>query len=112
MLKKIVTLTQRKKVLDFNHGRFGGVDYYLDEIGKELKEVEEELSSSDDKALEEELGDVLWDYLNLIQCLKQQRNVSLEGILQRCEEKYEGRISGLEQGLTWQEVKEREKSNV
>lgn len=82
---------------------------YLSEIKKELEEVSEELVLNRRPYLEEELGDVFWDYLNLLYSLELEGKVSLAKVFERACNKYQQRVSTLENGGSWAEVKEKQK---
>jgi hypothetical protein len=53
---------------------------------------------------------VLWDYLNLVLALEKEKGIKLEDVLERAAHKYEERISGIENGVLWKEIKEKQKT--
>ncbi len=53
------------------------------EIRKELNEVELEIAANRTCYLEDELGDVLWDYLNLLQGLENEGKINIETVFSR-----------------------------
>lgn len=55
--------------------------------------------------LEDELSDVFWDYQNILICLEKESGVDIESILNRACRKYAERISGIEKGEFWKEIK-------
>ncbi|EAR10405.1 MazG nucleotide pyrophosphohydrolase domain-containing protein [Reinekea blandensis] len=109
-LSKLIDVAKRKREFDKSNPWYVGPESYLNEISKEVDEVLETLPKGDLPHLEEELGDVIWDTLNAILALEHSHNVDIHSILQRTTDKYTFRIDGLEQGLSWQEVKQQEKS--
>ena len=107
--KELIQIVKRKAALDQGNTWSNGSSTYLEEIKKEVDEVIEEIPKRRDCYLEDELADVLWDYLNVLQALEQERGISTEAVLARACEKYEERISGLESGKTWAEIKQGQK---
>ena len=61
-------------------------------------EFEEEIPLGRKCYLEDELGDVLWDYLSALVCLKKEKGINIESIFNRAFQKYEERVSGIECG--------------
>ena len=74
----------------------------------EVDEVLEEIPRHRKCYLEDELADVLWDYLNAVIGLEEQCGISLESIIARSRRKYEARVDALENGETWATVKRRQ----
>lgn len=107
---KLLQIVKRKGVLDQGNAWSNGSSTYLQEIKKEVDEVIEEIPMQRDCYLEDELADVLWDYLNVLQALEEERGISAEAVLARACHKYEERIGGLELGKTWAEIKHGQKA--
>lgn len=74
---------------------------YLECIREETFEVQNSLE--DQETLKEELGDVLWDYTNLLLLLEE--NNSFNEICVRAVEKYRSRLEGLKEGKSWSDTK-------
>ncbi len=71
-------------------------DWLLNEILEEIEEVREELKPDNIPYLEDELGDILWGWLILVEKLKNQGLVtSHENIIKRALKKYQERIEPL-----------------
>ncbi len=105
--------TARRKYGIDQRGRWSdGSSTYLNEMVQELTEVKEEIDRERLCYLEDELGDVLWDYLNVLVCLERERGISLARVAQRAVAKYEERIAGIERGLSWAEIKEVQKKRL
>lgn len=107
--EKLIKIVKRKSALDQGSTWSNGSSTYLEEIKKEVDEVIEEMPKQRDCYLEDELADVLWDYLNVLQAIEQERGISIDSVLERACHKYEARISGLESGKTWAEIKQNQK---
>jgi len=107
--EKLIKIVKRKSALDQGNTWSNGSSTYLEEIKKEVDEVIEEMPKQRDCYLEDELADVLWDYLNVLQAIEQERGISIDSVLVRACHKYEERISGLESGKTWAEIKQNQK---
>jgi NTP pyrophosphatase (non-canonical NTP hydrolase) len=84
----LYALVERKNLIDQKATWSNGSSTYLEEIRNELEEVRAEIGQNRGPALEEELGDVLWDFLNLVRCLEAEESISLEAVLSRAEQKY------------------------
>ena len=107
--KQLLNLAIRKSKFDQHHDWSNGAQTYLTEMKLEIDEVIEEIPKLRDCYLEEELGDVLWDYLNVLVALKQERGIDLQSVLARACRKYDERVSGIESGERWHDIKQRQK---
>jgi NTP pyrophosphatase (non-canonical NTP hydrolase) len=106
----LVSIARRKNDFDQTNPWANGLSTYIAEICKEVKEVAEEIEQDRKPYLEDELGDVLWDYLNLVLALEKEKGIKLEDVLERAARKYDERISGIENGVLWKEIKEKQKA--
>ena len=103
---------RRKSKIDEGSSWSSGAKTYLSEIKKEIDEVIGELKEDRVCYLEDELGDVLWDYLNVLLALEEEAGVTVEAVLNGACKKYEERISGIESGELWKDVKERQRVSL
>ena len=85
---------------------------FLNEIKSEVREVEEEMEAGRSCFLEDELGDVLWDYLNLLQSLENEKQIKLERVFERSFEKYSERWNAIQSGTSWNEIKITQKEKL
>lgn len=108
-LEKLLGLVKRKQKIDHGSTWSDGSSTYIDELRKEITEVQAEIGRQRQVYLEDELADVLWDYLNLVSCLAEEEGISIEGILAHALAKYEERISGIEEGRAWKQTKSDQK---
>ncbi len=109
----LLELVRRKSEIDGESDWSSGTTrYYLSEIKKEVDEVAEELPKSRACFIEDELGDVLWDYLNVLISIEKETDINLQHVLDRACRKYEERVSGIERGELWNDVKERQKARL
>lgn len=106
----LLNIARRKNHFDQTNPWAEGSSTYLREIQKEIQEVAEEIEQDRQPYLEDELGDVLWDYLNLVLSLEKEKGIKLEDVLERAARKYEERVSGIENGILWKETKEKQKA--
>ena len=58
------------------------------------------------------MGDVLWDYLNLLLCLENEKGIRVANVFERALAKYNERISGIETGVLWAETKALQKKRL
>lgn len=103
---KLLNIAKRKTKFDKTNHWSKGAETYLFEIKNEVDEVLEEIPKSRQCYLEDELGDVLWDYLNVLTALEQEIGLDAKAVLSRACHKYEQRVSGIESGETWNSIKE------
>ena len=105
----LLAIAKRKAVFDQNNTWFNGASTYLDAIKKEVDEVIEEIPKSRTNYLEDELADVLWNTLNALMALEQEAGISANNVLERACQKYEQRMTGIEAGVSWDEIKNEQK---
>jgi len=106
---KLLNIAKRKTCFDKNNTWSNGSATYLAGIKDEVDEVIEEIPKSRQCYLEEELGDILWDYLNVLTALEEEADIDIKAVLSRACRKYEERMSGIESGDNWQDIKELQK---
>jgi len=111
-IAKLFDIAKKKNQFDQNHSWSQGSSTYLAEMKKELAEVEEEIPLDRICYLEDELGDVLWDYLNMLLCLEKEKNISAHNVFKRAHQKYEERIAGIESGVKWAKIKAGQKERL
>ena len=111
-IEKLLNLARKKNTIDSRHDWSHGSCTYFSELKKELLEVEEELPLGRKCYLEDELGDVLWDYLNALVCLEEEKGINIESVFNRAVQKYQERIAGIENGVSWKKTKEKQNSRM
>lgn len=111
-LNKLIEIGKRKITIDKTNDWSQGSKTYLNEIIKEVNEVQYELDNNRNCHLEDELGDVLWDYINALLNLEIERGIELNSIIDRACNKYEERVSALENGISWNEIKQQQKNKL
>lgn len=108
-LLSLLDIARKKNKYDQGSDWSNGSSTYLDEIRKELKEVEDEIETDRLCYLEDELGDVLWDYLNILTALESEKGISPENVFRRSQIKFEERVNHISNGGSWQEIKDKQK---
>ena len=86
------------------------IDWLIAEIDEEKVEFEEEKRVF----LEDELGDVFWDYICLLDSLELNGKISKQKVFERCYRKFSERLNitdGRDNG-DWQEVKKNQKERL
>lgn len=106
---KLIAIAKRKAEFDKDNTWYAGASTYLSEMKKEVDEVIEEIPNKRICYLEEELGDVLWDYFNAVLSLEKEQGVKLDSIINRACRKYDERVMAIENGISWDEVKNKQK---
>jgi NTP pyrophosphatase (non-canonical NTP hydrolase) len=72
MLDKLLELNKRRmdRLFEDNENRYTGARMYVTEMRQEIDEMEEQLKTNNVVYLEDELGDILRDYLCLLRGLE------------------------------------------
>ncbi len=77
---------------------------YVDWIDDELKEAKDEIKPNNTVYLEDELWDVFWDYMCLLNSLEQEWLISSqEKVFERCYKKFSERILAVRKSIPWQD---------
>jgi len=118
-MKKLIDLVAYKHQLDLKReeAKYMDSEWLLNAIVEEVKEVKEEIRPNNVAHLEDELSDILWGWLTLVENLKDEGYVtSHEAILKRGLKKYEHRILSLKgderDHTIWKEVKAQQKEEL
>jgi len=121
-LEDILILVQQKHQLNLQelkknrdngyYKTFLESDHFFDAITHEVEEAKKENIPNNSIYLEDELGDILWDYMNLLYFLDQEGKISQENIFERCIKKYSERTEWLKNGILWNDVKYTQKENL
>ncbi|EHK9047303.1 nucleotide pyrophosphohydrolase [Vibrio vulnificus] len=107
--EQLLEVVQRKAKYDQSNSWYLGPHTYLNELKKEVDEVFDEIPRERTCYLEDELADVLWDYLNAIVALEKESEIRLDSILHRAYIKYSQRVTAIESGTDWADIKEVQK---
>ena len=100
-----IVLVQKKiKLYETINPDRNSLDMYLQGLRDELWEVEVEIKDNNLVYLEDELWDILRDYMNLLYIL--------ENVFQRSFEKYWERVSDKEKWILRKETKDRQKRKL
>jgi len=110
--KKIMELAKRKLDLDKKRDWSKGSKTYFDEIKKEIQEAEEENKKNNHAKLEDELGDIFWDYSNMLVNLEDEGKIRIKNVFLRAKRKYKERIIGIENNVPCVEIKKRQKESM
>ena len=115
-IRKLIELANLKDIVDIKRGeeKYFDIEWLIGELLSEVDEVKEEMKENNAPLLEDELGDILWGWLILVQKLKAKGLVSShENIIKRALKKYQQRITPLkgnkEDCDIWKNVKEKQK---
>lgn len=109
---ELLALAKTKSLIDQESGWASGAETYLDALAEEVGEVKDELYSDRECYLEDELADLLWNYLNALQVLENQQKISIEKVFARASTKYQQRIEGIQGGQSWADIKAQQKQQL
>jgi len=118
MLKKSIKQEKDKYEIDIKNDWSKWSITYFEGWKEETKEVLEEIKENNSVYLEDELWDVLYDYLSLLKHLEKEWKISsLENVILRSEKKIWERVGALKwkSGCLWKcwdEVKKRQKEEL
>lgn len=93
------------------HGFYKWPKTFIDWLIAEIDEVKVEFEEEKRVFLEDELGDVFWDYICLLDSLELNGKISKQKVFERCYRKFSERlnvIDGSDNG-DWQQVKKKQK---
>ncbi|WP_255960063.1 MazG nucleotide pyrophosphohydrolase domain-containing protein [Vibrio campbellii] len=105
-------IARRKAKYDNTNTWYKGSETYFDALYQELEEVGEEITQTRLCYLEDELGDVLWNYLNLLMALEKEQGIDPTSVLSRAVNKYQQRVATIENNGSWAEVKAEQKRKL
>ena len=109
---KIIEIARRKLEIDKKREWSSGSKTYFEELRKEIQEAEEENKQNNNVKLEDELGDIFWDYANLLVNLEEEGKINLQRVFERAHKKYDERVSGIENNKSWDEIKKKQKYEI
>lgn len=107
---RLLELARAKQVFDQNNSWANGSANYLDGITDELSEAREAYAQSRNCYLEDELGDILWNYLNAVLAIEAEKGIVLESVLERSVKKYSERLHAITHGGSWAQIKQQQKA--
>jgi NTP pyrophosphatase (non-canonical NTP hydrolase) len=93
-LKQLELLSQQKYDIQAEYyPEWCNPNKYVEELNNEIKEVTEEIKTQNTIHLQDELGDIIWDFLWLVESLRRQWMIdSLSEVLVMAEKKYSERV--------------------
>lgn len=112
IITKLLEIVNEKHLNDNQHDWSNDSTTFISEIKSELHEVEEEIRLGRSCFLEDELGDVFWDFLNLLQCLENENKIDIDRVFERSFQKYSERWTALQVGTSWNEIKLEQKRKL
>lgn len=87
---------------------------YIEWLDDEIEEAKEEVKENNSVHLEDELWDVFWDYMCLLNSLEQSNMIDKKKVFERCFKKFSGRIkeNWENQGELWNDIKAKQKTEL
>ncbi len=105
-----------QEFIDTKNSWYKGHKTYIEWIDDEWKEVKDEINPKNCVYLEDELWDLFWDYMCLLNSLEQEWLISSqEKVFERCYKKFSERIEAVRKSIPWQDniwKKIKEKQNL
>lgn len=116
MIEKIKNLCEKRMwyLYENKSDFFKWNETFFEEILKEIEEAKAEVKEKNSVYLEDELWDIFWDYLCLLETLKKEWKIeSIENVFQRCYKKFSWRIiEETWESRNWQEIKKIQKEEL
>ena len=116
VFKKILTLSEKRIRFLRENGDawfYKGSQTYYDGILDEMDEVKIEIQEWKKVLLEDELGDVFWDYICFLESLEAEGKISKEKVFERCWMKFSERLNlDGSNNWDWQEIKKLQKERL
>ncbi len=108
-----VNLTQCKNQPESEYfQKYTTGEFYFDLIEDEVSEAKKELKKDNSVYLEDELSDILWNYLSLLYCLGEEWYISKEQVFERCLKKFSERTEWIQAWVLWNKIKEKQKQEL
>lgn len=85
---------------------------YIEELQSEIEEMKAEMKENNSVYLEDELWDILWDYLNIVYLLEKKGYINAGRVIERSEKKFGERIIWTEQNIPWNDIKSKQKQEL
>ncbi|MFA5763918.1 MAG: MazG nucleotide pyrophosphohydrolase domain-containing protein [archaeon] len=108
-INKVFNIAKEKLLWDKTKNWSKGSVTYFDSLIDELEEIKVELDKGTKAHLEDELGDVLWCYFNILNNLEYENKIDTKAVFSRCAKKYEERVTGIKENKNWSDIKEKQK---
>lgn len=112
LIEELFDVVRRKYTIDQKGTWSNGSSTYLSAMKAEIQEVEDELQQDRICFIEDELGDILWDYLHVLNCLEHEKGIDISSVVKRALKKYDERISGIENNTSWTKIKRLQKGRL
>lgn len=116
MIEKIKNLCEKRMwyLYENKSNFFKWNETFFEEILKEIEEAKAEVKEKNSVYLEDELWDIFWDYLCLLETLKKEWKIeSIENVFKRCYKKFSWRIiEETWESRNWQEIKKIQKEEL
>jgi NTP pyrophosphatase (non-canonical NTP hydrolase) len=92
-INEVISLSKKVKECVYDeHQKYTDPLFWFDEIKNELDEAIVEYKNGEDKLLEEELGDVIWDFIRLVVTLTHLGKVDIDKSLEHLIKKINHRM--------------------
>ncbi len=112
LLEQLQLIAKKKAQKDLQGTWFKGSTTYLDALRDEIAEVKDELCLKRQCFLEDELGDLLWNFVCTLEHLEREGKISKTAVFRRAKKKYAERVTNRCVGESWEDVKIRQKREL
>lgn len=117
VIKNILELS--KKRINFLHNVNNKWWYfwhktYIEWIKNELDEMQNEIKENNSVFLEDELWDIFWDYICLLNSLEEEKMINVDKVFGRCYKKFSERLwdSADFEAVNWEWIKQKQKEEL
>ena len=106
-------IQQKYNIWEKTRPEWNNAEMYLKWLIDEIKEVWDEIKDKNTIYLEDELWDILWDYLNVLFYLEKEWKItSWKKVFERSFDKYTERVSDQWKWILWKQTKEKQKARL
>lgn len=106
-------IQQKYNIWEKTRPEWNNAEMYLKWLIDEVKEVWDEIKDKNSIYLEDELWDILWDYLNVLFYLEKEWKItSWKKVFERSFGKYTERVSDQWKWILWKQTKEKQKARL
>jgi len=113
-IQKILNLSEKriKWVIKNEEPWYKWPKTHINEIKWEIEEMEKEFKINNSVYLEDELWDIFWDYMCILDWLEQKWYINKEKVFKRCYKKFSKRLENIKKWILWDETKIKQKKEL
>ena len=112
LLNELEKIAEVKSQRDLEGTWFNDCGTYLQAMIEEVAEVQTEIIANKQCFLEDELGDLLWNFVCILQHLELEHKIDKRKVYERAVKKYKERVTERNPEDSWDSVKKQQKLDL